>query len=62
MASNEIVFGQVAAFKGPAGSLGREMREGIVSAFEEVNRSGGVKGRKLTLISEDDSYEPTKSI
>ncbi len=62
VASNEIVFGQVAAFKGPAGSLGREMREGIVSAFEEVNRSGGVKGRKLTLISEDDSYEPTKSI
>ncbi len=60
--SGEITFGQVAAFEGPAGSLGREMRDGIVAAFDEANRSGGVKGRKLTLISEDDGYEPAKSI
>ncbi len=45
--SGRIVFGQVAAIDGPAGSLGREMRDGIVAAFEEANRSGGVKGRKL---------------
>ncbi|MFY9642492.1 MAG: ABC transporter substrate-binding protein [Rhodomicrobium sp.] len=60
--SNAIAFGQVAALEGPAGSLGREMRDGIVAAFEEANRSGGVKGRKLALVSEDDGYEPTKSI
>ncbi len=60
--ANEILFGQVAALDGPAGFLGREMRTGIVAAFEEANRAGGVKGRKLRLISEDDGYEPTKSI
>ncbi len=60
--SGAITFGQVAAIDGPAGSLGREMRDGIVAAFEEANRSGGVKGRKLALISEDDGYEPAKSI
>ncbi len=57
-----ITFGQIAAFEGPAGSLGREVREGILAAFEEANRAGGVKGRKLRLISEDDGYEPVNSI
>ncbi len=57
-----IVFGQVAALEGPAGALGREMQAGIVAAFEEANRAGGVKGRKLVLVSEDDGYEPAKSI
>jgi ABC-type branched-subunit amino acid transport system substrate-binding protein len=62
IASDAIVFGQVAAFEGPAGSLGRDMRSGIIAAFEEANRAGGVKGRKLALISEDDGYDPAKSI
>ncbi len=57
-----ITFGQVAALEGPAGSLGREFRDGILAAFQEANRAGGVKGRKLRLISEDDGYEPVKSI
>jgi branched-chain amino acid transport system substrate-binding protein len=58
----EIVFAQVAAFEGPAASIGMEMRRGIIAAFEEVNRAGGVKGRKLKLLSADDGNEPTKSI
>jgi branched-chain amino acid transport system substrate-binding protein len=62
VASDTIAFGQVAAFEGPAGSLGRDMRAGILAAFEEANRAGGVKGRKLALISEDDGYDPAKSI
>jgi branched-chain amino acid transport system substrate-binding protein len=57
-----IVFGQVAALEGPAGALGRQMQAGILAAFEEANRSGGVKGRKLVLNSEDDGYEPALSI
>ncbi len=60
--SDAIVFGQVAPLEGSAGSLGRDMRAGILAAFEEANRAGGVKGRKLSLISEDDSYDPAKSI
>ena len=60
--SDTITFGQVAAFEGPAAALGKDMRVGIVAAFEEANRAGGVKGRKLALISEDDGYEPAKSM
>ncbi len=57
-----ITFGQIAAFEGPAAVIGRTIRTGILAAFEEANRIGGVKGRKLMLISEDDGYDPEKSI
>jgi ABC-type branched-subunit amino acid transport system substrate-binding protein len=57
-----ILFGQVAALHGPAQALGQGMREGILAAFEEANRAGGVNGRKLELKSIDDGYEPEKTI
>lgn len=59
---DRIVFGQVAALDGPAQALGKGMREGILAAFDEANRAGGVHGRKLELKSVDDGYEPEKTI
>jgi ABC-type branched-subunit amino acid transport system substrate-binding protein len=59
---DKIVFGQVAALDGPASALGLGMREGLRAAFAEANAKGGVKGRKLELVSKDDGYEPNKSI
>ena len=56
--STEVLFGQSAAFSGPARELGINMRLGIEAAFAEVNRSGGVYGRLLSLLSLDDTYEP----
>ena len=53
-----ILFGQSAAFSGPAQQLGINMRLGIEAAFAEANRNGGVHGRQLTLVSLDDTYEP----
>jgi ABC-type branched-subunit amino acid transport system substrate-binding protein len=57
-----IVFGQIAALEGPAQALGQGMRQGLLAAFAEVNRAGGIAGRKLELKSADDSYEPQKMI
>jgi len=59
---DKIVFGEVAALEGPAKALGQGMREGILAAFEEVNRAGGINGRKLELRSLDDGYEPERTI
>jgi len=59
---DKIVFGQVAALEGPAQALGQGMREGILAAFGEINRAGGINGRKLELKSLDDGYEPEKTI
>ncbi len=57
-----IHFGQSAALGGPASALGIGMREGLLAAFEEVNRTGGVNGRRLKLTSYDDGYEPERAI
>jgi branched-chain amino acid transport system substrate-binding protein len=59
---DRIVFGQSAAFEGPAAALGLGMREGILAAFNESNASGGINGRRLDLVSYDDGYEPEKAI
>jgi len=62
VSKDSILFGQVAALNGPAQALGQGMREGILAAFEEANRAGGINGRKFELKSMDDSYEPEKTI
>jgi branched-chain amino acid transport system substrate-binding protein len=62
VSSDKIIFGQVAALSGPAQALGQGMREGILAAFEEANRAGGIAGRKLELKSVDYGYEPEKTI
>ncbi len=57
-----ILFGQSAALSGPARALGSGMRLGLLAAFDEVNRGGGVNGYDLSLESLDDSYEPETAI
>ena len=57
-----VLFGQSAAFSGPAGDLGRNMQLGIEAAFAEANAAGGVHGRLVALTSLDDGYEPEAAI
>lgn len=57
-----IVVGQSAAFSGSAAPLGESIRDGANLYFEEVNRSGGVHGRRILLLSLDDSYGPDRAI
>ena len=62
VSADKTVFGQATALEGPASALGQGMKIGLEAAFAEINKAGGVKGRKLELKSIDDGYEPTKSI
>jgi len=55
--ADRIRLGQAAVFTGPAAQLGIQMRTGIKTYFDEVNEKGGVHGRKLELVTEDDLYE-----
>ncbi len=59
---DRVLFGQSAAFSGPAQELGRNMRLGIEAAFHEANSLGGVHGRLLELTSLDDAYEPEAAV
>ena len=62
VSDDRILFGQSAAFQGPASALGVGVREGILAAFAEANKAGGVHRRRLELVSYDDGYEPTNAI
>jgi branched-chain amino acid transport system substrate-binding protein len=59
---DKIVFGEAAVFEGPASALGIGMRDGLTAAFTAANAKGGVKNRKIELLTRDDGYEPAKSI
>ena len=59
--ADTILIGQSAALSGPAEQLGKEMKSGAEAYFDVVNKSGGVNGRKIKLVSVDDGYEPDKA-
>lgn len=59
---DRVVFGQSAAFSGPAAELGVGMQLGIRAAFAEANRAGGIAGRRIDLVSRDDAYEPEDAV
>jgi ABC-type branched-subunit amino acid transport system substrate-binding protein len=57
----EIVLGMSTVLTGGAQALGKDMQRGILAGLERANREGGVRGRKLRLISLDDGYEPSRT-
>lgn len=59
---NRILFGQTAAFQGPAAALGNGMKHGLQAAFKRVNGDGGIDGRRLALETANDGYEPDEAI
>ena len=59
---DSIVFGQSAAISGNARELGENMQLGILAAFDEANRAGGIHGRALRLVTRDDRYEAEAAI
>ena len=62
VSDDRVLFGQSAAFSGPARELGTNMRLGIEAAFSEINDAGGVHGRVLKLVTLDDAYEPEAAV
>lgn len=56
-----IKFGHIGITTGPVGELGEDVRRGIEIAVEEVNQSGGINGRPLEVLIEDDGADPPKA-
>ncbi len=58
----EILLGDVAPFTGPPGLLGIAHNVGVKLAIAEVNAAGGIAGRQVKLVSEDDGYVSSRTI
>lgn len=59
--ATEIKIGQTIPYSGPASAYG-VIGKGDVAFFKRVNEKGGINGRKINLISLDDSYSPPKAV
>src|SRR5260370_42682742 len=53
-AADPIKIGMVAPLSGPGAESGRFQTQGAKLAAEEINKAGGVLGRPLELVIEDD--------
>src|SRR5947209_4057130 len=50
----EILVGEYGSMTGPQATFGQSTHNGIMMAIDEINAKGGVKGRKIKVITEDD--------
>jgi branched-chain amino acid transport system substrate-binding protein len=58
----EIVIGTHQDLSGPIKFWGVPVSNGMKMAVDEINAAGGVNGRKLKMILEDNGYDPKKAV
>lgn len=59
---DEILIGAFGPTTGPAAYIGLGGRDGMQMAIKEINAAGGIHGRKIRAIFEDDGHSPTKAL
>src|SRR5881398_2330512 len=50
----DILVGEFGSMTGPQATFGQSTHNGIMMAADEVNAAGGINGRKIKVLSEDD--------
>ena len=60
--ATEVVFGTHTDLSGVAATYGISSSNGVKMRFDEANDAGGVNGRKLKLIIEDQGYQVPKAV
>src|ERR1700733_6672209 len=58
----EVVFGMHTDLSGVAATYGVSSSNGVKMRFDEINEAGGIDGRKLKLIVEDQGYQVPKAV
>lgn len=57
----KIVLGQSAVFSGDSAELGIRALLGARVFFDNLNAQGGVAGRKIVMLKDDDNFEPANA-
>lgn len=60
--SSDIVVGQSAPLSGPVAVAFQGALAGERLAFEEINRKGGINGRRIRLVLLDDAYDTQRTV
>ena len=62
VSKNEIVIATIQDLSGPVAAYGKAARNGIQLRVDEINEQGGIHGRKIKLLVEDNGYDPKKAV
>ena len=57
-----IKLGMIDTFSGPVAGVGTDGQKGGEVAVQEINKAGGVLGRQLQLVLQDEQLSPTASV
>jgi branched-chain amino acid transport system substrate-binding protein len=58
----EIRIGTTADLSGPVAFMGKAITAGAGTYFKMINEQGGVHGKKIVFMVEDDGYSPPKAV
>src|SRR5215210_8443635 len=56
-----IVIGYYGDLSGRTSNFGQSTKEGVLMAADEINKAGGINGRQIQILSEDDEGRPEKA-
>lgn len=59
--TGQIVIGYYGDLTGRTSNFGVSTRNGVLMAADEINKAGGINGRQITILSEDDEGRPEKA-
>jgi branched-chain amino acid transport system substrate-binding protein len=62
VSKTEVLVGTIQDLSGPLAGYGKQARNGMQLRIDELNEQGGMHGRRLKLIAEDDGYDPKKAV
>jgi branched-chain amino acid transport system substrate-binding protein len=60
-ATGPIVVGYYGDLSGRTSSFGQSTKNGVEMAADEINKAGGINGRHVQILTEDDQGEPNKA-
>lgn len=59
---DSVTIGAHGPITGPAAYIGLAGRDGMLLAIKEINAAGGVNGRRIIAVFEDDGHSPTRAL
>lgn len=59
---DEILIGSTLDLSGPIAFMGHGIREGVTLYFKYINENGGIHGRKVRFLVEDDGFQSPRSV
>jgi branched-chain amino acid transport system substrate-binding protein len=58
----EILIGALGVLTGPLYHNGKTIYDGVETVYNEVNAAGGINGRKIRYVREDDACKPDQAV